>query len=208
MSEDDIIKTIEKAENAPADPIKLFMQWMKEAEETEPSDPNAMCLSTLDPDGKISSRIVLLKGLSARGFIFYTNQQSRKAEALAANPFAGLNFYWKTLERQVRIQGNIEKVGDGESDTYFATRSRGSRIGAWASEQSRRLESRTQLQERVKEFEQKFVDDQEIPRPPHWGGYLVKPDLIEFWHNGAFRLHSRVVYKASQDGWDKEMLYP
>ncbi len=208
MSETDVIKTLQKPDDAPADPIELFMQWMEDAEETEPADSNAMCLATLGADGRISSRIVLMKGVSARGFMFYTNMESRKGLALAANPAAALNFHWKSLGRQVRIEGAVSIISEREADAYFTTRPRGSRIGAWASAQSRHLENRAELEEKVKETEKKFSGVNEIPRPPHWGGYLLAPDLIEFWHEGAFRLHTRIVYKKGGGGWDKEMLFP
>lgn len=208
MNSTDVLKNLQKPEDAPPEPMALFADWLADAGKTEPCDPNAMCLSTLGPDGKISSRIVLLKDSSPRGFIFYTNMESRKGAALAANPVAALNFYWKSLGRQIRIEGNVEKLSAAESDAYFATRPHGSRIGAWASEQSRPLESRAALQERVKTFEEKFKDLQDIPRPPHWGGYIVIPERIEFWHEGAFRLHTRVVYQRSANGWDKQMLFP
>lgn len=208
MKKPDIIKALQRPEDAPDDPVALFMEWLAEAEESEPCDANAMCLSTLGADGKISSRIVLLKGLSARGFAFYTNMESRKGEALAANPSAALNFYWKSLGRQVRVEGSVTKVSDREADAYFATRSRGSRIGAWASQQSRPLPGRAALEDRVREQEARFDREQEIPRPPHWGGYMLAPERIEFWHEGAFRLHTRIVYTRSGAGWNKQMLFP
>jgi len=204
----DVIKVLQKAADAPADPIALFGEWLEEAEKTEPNDPNAMCLSTLDAAGKITSRIVLLKGLSDRGFMFFTNMESAKGAALAAHPAAALNFHWKTLSCQVRIEGSVERATATESDAYFATRARGSRIGAWASKQSQPLSGRAELEDRVAEFEQKFAENEDIPRPPHWGGYLLRPDKIEFWHAGDFRLHTRIVYSRTGKGWDKRMLFP
>lgn len=205
----DVIKTLEIAEDAPNNPYELFDLWMAEAEKSEPNDPNAMSLATIDPDGKPAVRIVLLKGLDERGFVFYTNQQSRKGKALAANPYAALCFYWKTLGRAVRIQGATETVTDAEADAYYATRDRGSRIGAWASLQSQELNNRSTLAARVAQFENKFKDIDNIPRPPHWSGYRITPDTIEFWHDGTHRLHTRVVYTLNNDGtWKRIMLYP
>lgn len=208
QQDQDIIKILENAHSAPDDPLLLFGQWMKEAEASEPADPNAMCLATIDPDGKPDARIVLLKQWDERGFVFYTNRESRKGRALAAHPVACLNFHWKTLGRQVRINGAAEQVSAEESDAYYATRPVGSRIGAWASRQSRPLESRSALAALVKEFEEKYKNSDHIPRPPHWGGYRIKPERIEFWHDGDFRLHTRLVYQRAGTGWEKEMLFP
>jgi pyridoxamine 5'-phosphate oxidase len=198
---------LENAAGAPDDPLALFAAWMAEAEASEPSDPNAMCLSTIDPGGTPSSRIVLLKGLDARGFVFYTNTQSRKGRALAAHPAAALNFHWKSLDRQVRVEGTVAPVSAEEADAYFATRGRGSRIGAWASEQSRPLASREELAQRVKEIDEKYAG-MEIPRPPHWSGYRVAPTHMEFWHQGTHRLHARIVYEKEGGGWSRVMLNP
>ncbi|HIF26012.1 MAG TPA: pyridoxamine 5'-phosphate oxidase [Micavibrio sp.] len=205
----DIIKSLEKAEDAPANPYQLFDIWMADATVSEPNDPNAMSLATIDAKGRPAVRMVLLKGLDERGFIFYTNQNSYKGQSLAANPQAALCFHWKTLGRSVRVQGSIEVVTDEEADAYYNTRGRGSRIGAWASLQSQELDSRTTLAQRVKDLEEKFKDVEDIPRPPHWSGYRVKPDTIEFWHDGEHRLHTRVVYPPAADGtWSKVMKYP
>lgn len=207
MTDADPIKTLENAQSSPPDPLPLFRAWLGEAEQSEVNDPNAMCLATIDADGKPSARIVLLKQYDARGFVFFTNRTSRKGQALAAHPFAALNFHWKSLQRAVRIEGRVEKIEDEESDTYYYSRNRGSRIGAWASKQSQPLESRTVLRERVAEMDQRYGDD--IPRPPHWGGYRVVPDRIEFWHDGADRLHTRLLYIREPDGtWRRTMLYP
>lgn len=208
MGNIDTIKTLENADNAPEDPIALFESWMEEAEKGEPSDPNAMSLATVDENGTPSARIVLLKALDERGFVFYTNKQSRKGDALSANPIAALCFHWKSLQRQVRIEGIVEDVNEEESDHYFATRHKGSRIGAWASKQSRSLENRTQLKERVAHFEAQFSDTEDVQRPPHWGGYRIIPNHIEFWHEGAHRLHTRLIYKKDGGTWIKDMLYP
>ncbi|ACI98020.1 pyridoxamine 5'-phosphate oxidase [Rhodospirillum centenum SW] len=192
---------------APADPFLFFRDWLAEAERTEPNDPTAMSLATVDADGRPSLRIVLLKGLDERGFVFYTNTESRKGFQLAARPVAALCFHWKSLRRQVRIEGAVERVTEAEADAYFASRPRGSRIGAWASQQSRPLESRAVLQHRVAETEARY-DGQEVPRPPHWSGYRVLPDDIEFWQDGEFRLHDRFRYRRSATGWTCQRLYP
>jgi pyridoxamine 5'-phosphate oxidase len=199
---------LENIAGAPDDPLALFAAWLAEAEASEPSDPNAMCLSTIDPDGRPSSRIVLLKGLDALGFVFYTNTQSRKGRALAAHPAVALNFHWKSLDRQVRVEGAVAPVSAEEADAYFATRGRGSRIGAWASEQSRPLASREELAQRVAAIDEKYAG-MEIPRPPHWSGYRVAPTHMEFWHQGTHRLHTRIVYKKEDSGgWSRVMLNP
>jgi len=190
------------------DPLELFSAWLSESAKTEPSDPNAMSLATVDADGKPSVRIVLLKDLDDRGFVFYTNRESRKGNALAANPVAALCFHWKSKRRQVRVEGTVELVSDEESDAYYATRPLGSRIGAWASQQSRPLGSMDTLSACVSEFEKKFQGLGHIPRPAHWGGYRVIPNTIEFWEEGLFRLHKRHLYTRSGDGWDMRMLYP
>lgn len=207
----DIISQIESAADAPDAPFPLFRKWLDDAEAAEPNDPNAMALATIDSDGTPSIRMVLLKGLDERGFVFYTNRESRKGTALDSNPVAALCFHWKTLRRQIRIEGRVERVSDAESDEYYQTRPLGSRIGAWASDQSRPLSSRTHLVNKVSALETQYQDQADsIPRPPHWGGYRVVPQAIEFWHDGEFRLHRRVVYTPAVDGsgWDRKMLYP
>jgi pyridoxamine 5'-phosphate oxidase len=208
MQKIDPLKTLEKAELAPIDPITLFKQWLKEAESSEINDPNAMCLATIDPDGRPAARIVLLKNLDERGFVFYTNRESRKGAALNMHPQGALCFHWKTLGRQVRVEGKVLLVDDAESDEYYNSRPRGSRIGGWASRQSRPLESRSTLADRVAELEKQYGDNDIIPRPPHWGGYRLVPDYIEFWHDGDFRLHTRLTYTRTGDGWERGMLYP
>lgn len=197
----------ENATNLPAEPFAFFRSWMAEAEAAEPNDPNAMALATVGPDGRPSIRVVLLKGLDDHGFVFYTNTQSRKGDHLASHPLAGLNFHWKSLRRQVRVEGRVEPVTATEADAYFATRPRGSRIGAWASLQSRPLDSRATLERRVADLEAQYAGA-EVPRPPHWSGYRVVPDLVEFWQDREFRLHDRFQYTRAGDGWTVLRLYP
>jgi pyridoxamine 5'-phosphate oxidase len=206
----DTFASIESAADAPDDPLDLFGKWLIDAESTEPNDPNAMALATIDADGRPSVRMVLLKDFDTAGFVFYTNRESRKGLALAAHPVAAVCFHWKSLRRQVRIEGTIEWVSDAESDEYYNTRAVGSRLGAWASDQSHPLDSRTILANKVAALEQEYAGREDsIPRPDHWGGYRLKPDSIEFWHDGAFRLHRRVTYKPAAGGlWTRQMLYP
>jgi pyridoxamine 5'-phosphate oxidase len=190
------------------DPFVKFQDWMKEAWAHEPEDANAMTLATATPEGMPSARIVLLKGADARGFVFYTNTQSRKGDELTANAQAALLFHWKTLGRQIRIEGLVEGVTNTEADAYFATRPRISRLGAWASDQSRNLPERTELERRLAHYEAAYPGD-EIPRPPHWSGYRIIPARFEFWQNMPFRLHDRTVYtKSAADGWMINKLYP
>ena len=190
------------------DPFARFGEWMAEAEATEPSDANAMTVATAGLDGAPSARIVLLKAVDARGFVFYTNKESRKADELAANPRAALLFHWKSLGRQVRIEGRVTDVTAAEADAYFASRLRISRLGAWASDQSRPLPDRATLERRLAEQEARYPGD-DIPRPPFWSGYRVVPDRFEFWQNMDFRLHDRTVYTLAGDGrWAVGKLYP
>ena len=189
------------------DPFALFDAWLAEAIRTEPNDPNAMTLSTATVDGRPSARMVLLKGADQDGFVFYTNTQSRKGGELLANPHAALLFHWKTLARQIRIEGVAEAVLPEEADAYYATRARISRLGAWASDQSRPLLDRGVLEARVQEFEQRFPDGT-IPRPPHWSGFRVRPDSFEFWQDMPFRLHDRTVFTRGDGGWVTEKLFP
>ena len=189
------------------DPFARFSEWMAEAEASEPADANAMILSTAAPDGSVSSRTVLLKAADTRGFVFYTNIESRKARELAANRHAALLFFWKSLGRQIRIEGIVERVTEAEADAYFGTRPRISRLGAWASDQSRPLPDRTTLEQRLAEYEAKYPGE-DIPRPPYWSGYRVVPEMFEFWQNMPFRLHDRTVYRRAPQGWTIGKLYP
>jgi pyridoxamine 5'-phosphate oxidase len=191
-----------------AEPFELFASWFKDAEKSEPNEPNAMALATVDKDGLPDVRMVLLKGFDHNGFVFYTNLESRKGTELAQNMKAALCFHWKSLRRQVRVRGPVERVSDAEADAYFASRPRGSRIGAWASKQSRPLESRFALEKAVAEYTAKYPLG-EIPRPPHWSGFRIVPQMIEFWADRQFRLHDRVVFdRTAEGGWKKARLYP
>ena len=190
-----------------ADPIPLFSAWLGEAERSEPEDPNAMALATVDAAGMPDVRMVLLKGHGPDGFVFFTNLESRKGEELGANPKAALCFHWKSLGRQVRVRGPVSPVATAEADAYFASRPRASRIGAWASQQSRPLESRFALEKAVAAFTAKHAVG-EIPRPEYWSGFRIAPAEIEFWRAGAFRLHERVRFTRTGDRWEKALLYP
>jgi pyridoxamine 5'-phosphate oxidase len=190
-----------------SDPVAAFATWFAEAKSGEPNDPNAMTLATATADGAPSARIVLLKDYDARGFVFYTNKQSRKGGELTANPRAALLFHWKSLQRQVRIEGRIEDVTDAEADAYYASRARISRLGAWASDQSRPLPARAILEARVAEMEARYPGEV-IPRPPHWSGYRLVPARFEFWQDMPFRLHDRRIYTPAGVGWEITRLFP
>ena len=191
------------------DPMQQFDIWFKDAEAHELNDPNAMTVATADANGRPSARILLLKGQDAKGLVFYTNMNSRKGGELQGNPFVSLCFHWKSLRRQVRIEGPIEQVSDDEADSYFNSRARGSRIGAWASQQSQPLADRETLMNAVAELEEKFAGAP-IPRPPHWTGQRLRPLQIEFWEDGEFRLHDRFVFQRPtvDDAWSMQRLSP
>ena len=190
-----------------ADPLALFDAWFAEAKASEPVFPEAMALATATADGRPSVRIVLMKGHGPQGFDFYTNLDSRKGEELAANPRATLLFHWKSLSRQVRVDGPVEVLPDGEADAYFATRARDSQLGAWASDQSRPLVSREAFEQRYEAMKRRF-DGQEVPRPPRWGGFRLVPEEMEFWTERPHRLHERRLFTRTANGWDEGLLYP
>lgn len=210
-SEDDYVRQVAAAEPLPllpeADPLELFETWLKAARESEPNDANAMALATVDPTGLPDVRMVLLKDFDEKGFVFYTNLQSAKGRQLSTDPQAALLFHWKSLRRQVRIRGTVERVSDKEADDYFATRARHSQIGAWASEQSQPLPDRLALEKRVAQFGLKFGLGK-VPRPPHWTGFRVRPETIEFWRDRPFRLHERLVFTRADGGWTTSRLFP
>ena len=187
----------------------MFQTWFDEAVKSEPRDPNAMSLATVDPDGMPDVRTVLLKGIDERGFVFYTNTESQKGQELAANPKACLLFYWKSLNRQVRVRGPVERVTPEEADVYFATRPKGAQIGAWASQQSRPLESRLAFEKAIALYTAKFAIGA-VPRPPNWSGFRIIPVSIEFWEDRPFRLNDRVEFRRERPGapWSKTRLYP
>lgn len=191
------------------DPFALFETWFAEAAKSEVNDPNAMALATVDADGLPDVRMVLLKGADPAGFVFYTNTESAKGTELAGNPKAAVVFHWKSLQRQVRVRGPVERVTDDEADAYFASRARDSRIGAWASQQSRPLESRFALEKAVAYHAARFGVG-EVPRPPHWTGFRIRPVYMEFWQNGLFRLHDRIVFRRPrpEGDWSRQRLYP
>src|SRR5215212_4919747 len=190
-----------------SEPWELFASWLDEASRSEPNDPTAMALATSDADGLPNVRMVLLKGADENGFVFYTNIESNKGRELAANPKAALVFHWKSLRRQVRARGTVTPVSEAEADAYFASRPRDSRIGAWASQQSRPLESRFALEKAVARYAAKHAVG-EVPRPPYWTGYRIAPVAMEFWADRPFRLHDRVLFTRQGEGWAKARLYP
>ncbi|MGE4482899.1 pyridoxamine 5'-phosphate oxidase [Acidocella sp.] len=190
------------------DPFRQFGAWFEEAGRTEPNDPNAMTVATVSEGGRPAARILLLKSWDERGYVFYGNLGSRKAQEMAANPNVALLFHWKSLQRQIRIEGQVAPVDSTQADEYFATRPRISQLGAWASEQSRPLASRAMFEERLREMEARFAG-KAVPRPDFWSGWRLKPDYFEFWQGIDFRLHDRLTYKlTSQGGWETGRLYP
>ncbi|MGV3548291.1 pyridoxamine 5'-phosphate oxidase [Rhizobium sp.] len=189
------------------EPYSLFGTWLKDAEASEPNDPNALALATVDADGMPNVRMVLLKGFDQDGFVFYTNYESQKGTELLGQKKAAMVFHWKSLRRQIRVRGTIETVSDAEADAYYETRPRGSRIGAWASKQSRPLEGRFALEKAVAEYTMKFGIGH-IPRPAHWSGFRLKPVSLEFWHDRPFRLHDRMEFRRAGEGWEKVRMYP
>lgn len=189
------------------DPFELFDAWFVEARAGEPNDPEAMALATAGIDGRPAVRMVLLKGHGPTGFVFYTNEQSAKGGQLAENPQAALLFHWKSLRRQVRLEGAVERVSGEQADAYFASRGRDSQLGAWASDQSRALDDRATFEQRFREAQHRF-DGGDVPRPPHWGGFRLVPDRIEFWSDRPHRLHERRLFVRQENGWSEGLLYP
>jgi len=199
--------TVLGADELNTDPFMLFKQWFDEAKDTEINDPDAIALASVDETGMPSVRMVLLKEILPEGFVFYTNYTSRKSGELLATGKAAFVLHWKSLRRQIRVTGTVEQVPEAQSDAYFQTRSRGSRIGAWASQQSQPLNRRAELADAVNQLENTYADD--VPRPPHWGGFLIRPAEIEFWADGEFRLHDRFRFTQTKDGsWASQRLYP
>ena len=197
-------KCFEEQEN----PIELFKKWFSKAEETEINDPNALALATSDKNNQPSVRMVLLKGISEKGFVFYTNFESKKGNDLKSNQKASMCFHWKSLRRQVRVLGIVEEVSQKEADDYFNSRPYKNRIGAWASTQSKILDNRETFLNKIKEFETKYPNESNVPRPPHWSGWRLIPKEIEFWLDGDGRIHERLNYKKYNGEWQKELLYP
>jgi len=206
MNENDTSPVLRRADVDP-DPMVEFGLWFERARSANLVEPTAATLSTADAEGRPSGRVVLLKGVDSRGFVFYTNYESRKGIELAANPWASLLLWWDLLQRQVRIEGSVTRVSETESDSYFASRPRRSQLGAWASDQSRSLGSRGDLEERFREIERRFAD-RDVPRPPHWGGFLIAPETIEFWQGQSNRLHDRIRYRREGETWVIERLSP
>ena len=197
-------KCFEEANN----PIELFKKWFAKAEETEINDPNAVAVATADKSNQPSVRMVLLKGLSDKGFVFYTNFNSKKGGELKVNQKASMCFHWKSIRRQVRVLGKVEEVTSKEADDYYNSRPYKNRISAWASSQSQILEKREIFLNKIKEYEKKYPDENNVPRPPHWSGWRLLPNEIEFWVDGEGRIHERLIYKNIKEKWEKEILYP
>jgi pyridoxamine 5'-phosphate oxidase len=209
MTSTDSDATEASSVHAWGEPFRQFEAWYAEAAKSEPNDPNGMALATVGADGMPSVRMVLLKGHDERGFVFYTNYESRKGQQILSTMKAAILFHWKSLRRQVRVEGAVESVTEAEADEYFHSRPKASQIGAWASQQSRRLKGRFELEARVAQFTAKYAIS-EVPRPPHWSGFRIKPELIEFWEDRPFRLHDRTIYirNTAGDGWAAVKLFP
>ncbi|MEL6922623.1 MAG: pyridoxamine 5'-phosphate oxidase [Bacteroidota bacterium] len=195
-------------EHVDRNPIVQFDQWFQEARNSELPEPNAMVLASATLDGRPSARVVLLKGFSESGFAFYTNYESQKGKELLENPYAALVFNWLELERQIRIEGRVEKMSVADSEAYFQSRPKGSQIGAWASPQSSVIKDRQLLEDNVRELKNKYEHQDQLPRPPHWGGFVVVPDVIEFWQGRSSRLHDRIVYRLIDEEWKRMRLAP
>lgn len=195
-------------DQVPNNPIELFKQWFEDAQSANISEPNAMTIATVNQDGKPSARIVLLKGYSEEGFIFYTNYDSRKGQNIAANPFVSIVFLWKEIERQVRIEGKIIKISEERSTAYYRSRPKGSQIGAWVSPQSRVIKDRFELEEKYEKFAHKYQEVDHLPKPPNWGGYIIQPTMIEFWQGRSSRLHDRLRYNSLENNWQIDRLAP
>jgi pyridoxamine 5'-phosphate oxidase len=210
-SEDEYVRQVSDAAPLPLlaehDPMALFGEWLAEATAREPNDPNAVAVSTVDEDGMPDVRMVLLKDTDARGFVFYTNFNSAKGRQLATNPKAALLFHWKSLRRQVRVRGQVSVVSDAEADAYWATRARPAQLGGWASAQSEPLPDRLALEKKIAEYGLRFGLGK-VPRPPHWSGFRVTPEVIEFWRDRPFRLHERLVFERAGEGWTTRRLFP
>ncbi len=198
---------MKRSKSSREDPLELFRQTLAEAEATPMTDPNAMVVASVDAAGQPSTRVVLLKRFDERGFVFYTNLESRKGREILANPRVSLHFYWWELGKQVTVRGVAERVSDAEADAYFASRDRTSQLGAWASQQSRPLSSRAHLLAEVAKLEARYLGGP-VPRPPHWSGLRVVPHTLEFWNKGRFRLHDRFVFEKTEGGWSRQRLYP